>query len=376
MVASCEKRGGLWIYEQYRRHYNLYIKDFDSISREYRIPLFEVTVQPGDKPDALDPMNPSAMLPPAGPSPRLTLFPQTRFSFIEDTVQLLLTSCLASLIHLLQMLHTLYPMPKDQSKNMAYRLLRWFQGNVGYYNTLATPFAESFVQVSHSGDEYQYLAAMYPIITIENAVDYEHRKTAERFLRSVQQKGPRDFPLITQARYSRRFDFQRESRLWSELSYNDVGPEAVQSGRALFEYSCGDLDTITLDLERTMDIESENEQTPLHQLILVEPLWTIVFPSSSKSCECFNMSFVLSDLGHVFLYRNEKIEDRNPLAARGLWDQTSLGSSISWAYLFTHALDKIDKYRAQYMPLYRVRLARIVRSLSQTMDSTLTTFRM
>lgn len=180
------------------------------------------------------------------------------------------------------MLHGLYPLPKDLAKNMAYRLLRWFQSNAGYFNTLATPFAKSFTQTSYDGAKYLYLAAMYPVIGIEDATDYRSRKAMERFLQSMQPKDPKDFPSITRARYGRRFDFNQESRLRQELNYDDIRPEAMQSARALFEYSCADADTLDLDLEQAMDIKAHDTAFLRRQLIQIEPLWVLVFPSSSE----------------------------------------------------------------------------------------------
>lgn len=90
MVGSFERRGDPWVYDQYRRHYIVWIRDFAPTVREYQIPLLEVTVRPaGGSELLLEPANLSELLPPAATSPRLILFPQTRFSLIEDTVQLL-----------------------------------------------------------------------------------------------------------------------------------------------------------------------------------------------------------------------------------------------------------------------------------------------
>jgi hypothetical protein len=164
--------------------------------------------------------------------------------------------------------------------------LQCFQGNNGYYNVLPSPFANSFTPKSFGGQglrDFRYLAAMYPVIDFEFVADYEKRKRLERFITSMQHQNPKLFPTISQWRYSRTFDFTKESQLRAELSQDDVRPERIQSARALFEYACGDHNTLELDFRQTLVLEGIESKVANGKtsLLVVDPFWLLVFPKSS-----------------------------------------------------------------------------------------------
>jgi hypothetical protein len=166
---------------------------------------------------------------------------------------------------------------------MAHTLLHRFQAHNGYHNVFPDPFADYFVQKAHDSRDYCYLAAMYPVIDFEFVVDYEKRKISERFVTSMQRQTlseSKGIPLISRWRYSRKFDFAEESTLRTESFQGESCPERIQSARALFEYACGDHDTIELD-RRQVSVEFHGLK-PLRRthLLVVDPLWLIVFPDA------------------------------------------------------------------------------------------------
>lgn len=170
---------------------------------------------------------------------------------------------------------------------MSHKLLQRFQGGNGFYNAFPTPFTELFFQQSFDGGVYEILATIYPVIEFEFVSDYEKRKRAEKVVSKMQPQSPKAYPVISQWRYSRKFDFVGESQLSAELSPDDTSPEQIQSGRALFEYSCAELDTLELDRKQCHILEG-NESNVLHNphLLVVDPLWVIFFPKSSKFLYC------------------------------------------------------------------------------------------
>ena len=163
---------------------------------------------------------------------------------------------------------------------MSYTLLPYFRGTAGYYNSLATPFTNHISQRSYIGKDIAYLAAMYPVINLEFLKEYKARKVSERDISFMQRHGRTGFPAIAQARYSRRFDFPEEIQLRAEMPYGGDGPERVQSGRALFEFACGEVDTMGLDEHQTSILEGleRNLSRPAH-ILVVEPLWILAFPN-------------------------------------------------------------------------------------------------
>ena len=162
---------------------------------------------------------------------------------------------------------------------MSNKLSKYFQGPAGYYNGLVNPFTETFRQTLYNGKDFQYFAALYPIIDSEFATEYERRKMSEKCISLIQRQSIQACPAITQWRYSRRFDFAEESLHQSELLVSQDRRQSVQSARGLFEYSCGELDTLGLDLRQISLLESEAQEKCLLQ---VDPLWLLVFTDSSK----------------------------------------------------------------------------------------------
>ena len=76
-----------WLFQEYRR-YAIWVLDLSQSLKEYRIPLIELTVD--SKSDSLEFAaraceDAARILPRSGRS-RFVLFPQTRFSFVEDEV--------------------------------------------------------------------------------------------------------------------------------------------------------------------------------------------------------------------------------------------------------------------------------------------------
>ena len=168
---------------------------------------------------------------------------------------------------------------------MAHKLLHRFQGNNGYYNVLPTTFFDSFTHPSHTGHSVRYFAAMYPVIELEFVSDYENRKKTELFITSLQEQKRRNLPAISQARYARKFDLKEESILEAEVRKEDTCPERIQSARALFEYACGDHDTLALDARQTSLLEgSESGTRDGKHLLVVDPLWILIFPGSGTRC--------------------------------------------------------------------------------------------
>ena len=160
---------------------------------------------------------------------------------------------------------------------MSYSLLPCFRGTAGYYNSLPSPFATCISQRSN-GKNIDYLAAMYPVVKLEFLKDYKTRKVSERDTSFMQRHGRNGFPAIAQARYSRRFDFPEEIQLRAEAPYGECGPERLQSGRALYEFACGEVDTMGLDEQQTSVLEGRerNSSGPAH-ILVIEPLWILAF---------------------------------------------------------------------------------------------------
>lgn len=315
-----------WLYKQYRQ-YGIRIQDFGDKIKQYRVPLIEIAVAPNQ-----NPANPalfqkstyalvSRMLPERTSAFRVVIFPQTRYSFIEDEI-----------------FHALYPLPEEEAKLMSHTLLQRFQANDGYHNVFPDPFADSFVQKTHDFRDFRYLAAMYPVIDFEFVLDYERRKKSERFVTLMQQQTLRDskgIPAISQWRYSRKFDFAEESTLRTESFQGDSCAERIQSARALFEYACGDHDTIGLDCRQ---ISAEHNESRTHRqthLLVVDPLWLIIFPDADTICA----------------FRNENMVDH----FEDIW-----GKSIdpqNWGQVLVRIVNNADKCMGSYEPTYRKRLS-------------------
>ena len=167
---------------------------------------------------------------------------------------------------------------------MSYNLLAILRGSAGYYNALSNPVIKQFVQTSYDKHDAFYVVAMYPVINFEHLAEYESRKSSELAVKAIQKHGSAGLPAIAQARYLRRFDFPSEINLACHDSHLDEdGPERTQSARALYEYACGDVNTLPLDKKQICVLESGERypsQPPL--LLTIEPLWLIAFPSQGQ----------------------------------------------------------------------------------------------
>jgi hypothetical protein len=85
-----------WLYKQYRQ-YAIRVQDFGETIKQYHIPLIDATVTPAPHPDSpalsestncdlISQMAPQPLHRGGSSSCRLIIFPQTRYSFIEDEV--------------------------------------------------------------------------------------------------------------------------------------------------------------------------------------------------------------------------------------------------------------------------------------------------
>ena len=181
-----------------------------------------------------------------------------------------------------QIFQSLFSLHDEQFKIMSYDLLPYFCGAAGYYNSLASPFTNRILQRSYAGMDITYLAALYPVVTFEYLDEYENRKISEREISSMQRHGGTGFPAIAHARYSRRFDFREEIALHGDDLYEHP-PEGVQSGRALYEFVGGEVDTMALDKRQTSVLENlEREPRRKPHILVVEPIWILAFPNEGR----------------------------------------------------------------------------------------------
>lgn len=164
---------------------------------------------------------------------------------------------------------------------MSHRLFHRFQGPLGHYNGFAAPFTEYFRQQNYKGEKFCYFAALYPVINYDFEFDYESRKRSEKIVSVIQRQDTTAYPTISRWRYSRKFDATSEISLQppSEQGFSSAG---VQSARGLFEYSCGELDTLALDLRQASLLEESHSDSSSRCLLQVDPMWLIVFPDSGK----------------------------------------------------------------------------------------------
>ena len=250
---------------------------------------------------------------------------------------------------------------------MSHNILQHFQGTTGYYNTLANPFADSFVQNSLDNHEYTFLAAIYPIIDFEFLIDYEQRKVSERSVSSVQRHNRNDYPTIGQYRYCRKFDFAGESQLGGNLSQDEDFPEKIHSARGLFEYACGEFDTLSLDRQQTSILEGhDNRGSRRSHLLVVDPLWVLVFPESSihpsTSIKWYYPILIESRAdscpGTICMFRNETIGSNVDDRFKEIWEQQR--NIHGWADILVQIIRKADRCMGSYEPTYRKRLAKLV----------------
>ena len=165
---------------------------------------------------------------------------------------------------------------------MSYNLLPYFRGTAGYYNSFPSPFTNHILQRSYVGMDITYLAALYPVVRFEHLDEYENRKKSERDIASMQQHGSTGFPAIAQARYSRRFDFPEEINLHADDLHGGNPPERVQSGRALYEFAGGEVDTMALDRRQTSVASLERDERQKPHILVVEPIWILAFPTQGR----------------------------------------------------------------------------------------------
>ena len=181
-----------------------------------------------------------------------------------------------------QIFQSLFSLHDEQFKIMSYNLLPYFRGTAGYYNSFASPFTDRILQRSYAGMDITYLAALYPVVDFEYLDEYESRKISERDISSMQRHGGIGFPAIAQARYSRRFDFPRDITLHADDRHGNP-PERVQSGRALYEFAGGEVDTMALDKRQTSVLESlERDARQKPYVLVVEPIWILAFPTEGR----------------------------------------------------------------------------------------------
>lgn len=164
---------------------------------------------------------------------------------------------------------------------MSSTLFTRFQGPAGYYNGMASPFADSFLQHSYDGTTFHYLAALYPVIELEYVSAYRTRKRSEHFVSHIQRQKLQTYPAITQWRYARRFDFAEETQNRSGSYATPYYLQGMQSARGLFEYSCGDLDTVSLDLQQTSLVEEKHSKSNDPCVLQIDSMWLLTFVKSS-----------------------------------------------------------------------------------------------
>ncbi|MCJ1397255.1 hypothetical protein MMC11_000447 [Xylographa trunciseda] len=326
-VSSCEGRPDTrWLHEQYRR-YAIRIHDYGSQLMQYHIPLIDATVAVGKHPilfEAAAPNTVSMMLPLTSGRFRLAMFPQTRYSFIEDEI-----------------FQAIYPLPEEQVSIMSHKLLSYFQGSRGHYNTSAVPFTELFHQQSYDGEEFEYFAALYPVMNFEFSADYEARKRSERLAASMQEQDRTKYPKISQWKYSRRFDFADENHHRVASVPDQDRSEGIHSARGLFEYSCGELDTLRLDLRQASLGDENNPAAGSQSVLVVDPLWLLVFPRSRTICA----------------FRNESTGSRNEAPFEDTVEP--IRHTSDWPLVLLRIVNEADESMGSYEPIYRTRLAKL-----------------
>ncbi|KUJ16671.1 uncharacterized protein LY89DRAFT_684771 [Mollisia scopiformis] len=332
-----------WLYSQYRQ-YGIRIQDFGETIQKYHIPFIDVTGNPDVPYDShlkfrntsrylMSRMAPRPFSQGVSSTCRLIIFPQTRYSFIED-----------------EMFHSLYPLPEEQAKLMAHKLLHRLQGNSGYFNALPNPYTDSFTQKTYDGRSvraFQYFAALYPVIEFQFVDDYNNRKATEKFITSIQKQDLKGFPTISQGRYSRKFDLAEESKFRSTVLHGDTCPERIQSARALFEYACGDHDTLKLDARQTSLLGDFEASISIEKrLIVVDPLWILIFPESDTICA----------------FRNESMDD----PFKEIWGD--MNGPQDMGHLLIQLVNNADKCMGSYESIYRKRLSSLQFQLHSTGD--------
>lgn len=242
---------------------------------------------------------------------------------------------------------------------LSLHLRNLLQGPLGYHNALAVPFTEDFHPQDFKGKRFSYFAALYPVINYEFMVDYENRKRFERVVPHLQCQDRGGFPVISQSRYSRKFDFTDESLFQSARQSSRDIPEGIQSARALFEYSCGDLDTLSLDRQQTSLLEEQQVEPGSHGLLQVDPLWLLIFPESGITSRLHSL-IPLADVRQmsdtICAYRN----DRTNSQVHGAFDDLgNTEDAPKWCQVLLQYVNNADNCLGCYEPTYRARLAKL-----------------
>lgn len=192
---------------------------------------------------------------------------------------------------------------------------------------------------------------------------------SERSISSVQRHSRDEYPAIGQYRYCRKFDFAGESQLLVDVSQDEDVPEKIQSARGLFEYACGEFDTLSLDRQQTSILEGDdNRGSRRSHLLVVDPLWVLVFPESSihpsASIEWYKPILINpradSCPGTVCVFRNETIGSNVNDQFKEIWEHHR--NVRGWADILVQIIRKSDRYMGSYEPTYRKRLAKLVSS--------------
>ncbi|MCJ1384721.1 hypothetical protein MMC17_007839 [Xylographa soralifera] len=240
---------------------------------------------------------------------------------------------------------------------MSHKLLSYFQGSRGHYNTSAVPFTELFRQRSYDGGEFAYFAALYPVVNFEFTTDYEARKRSERLVALMQVQDRTKYPKISQWKYSRRFDFADENH---HRAASLDRPEGIHSARGLFEYSCGELDTLRLDLRHATLADVNNPSSDSQSVLVVDPLWLLVFPKSSNTRKLTtrvehdpNREYT----GTICAFRNESTGSRIEAPFEDSFEQ--IRHTSDWCLVLMRIVNEADESMGSYEPIYRTRLAKL-----------------
>jgi hypothetical protein len=113
--------------------------------------------------------------------------------------------------------------------------------------------------------------------------DYEDRKLSEKIALYIQHQKIANLPLISQWRYSRRFDLAEDIPAAVDVSRLDSTPESIQTSRGLYEYSFPEFETLHLDKKQTVVRQQQMKksyQPP--QLLVIDSLWLVAFPDKGK----------------------------------------------------------------------------------------------
>jgi hypothetical protein len=250
---------------------------------------------------------------------------------------------------------------------MAQKLLNYFLCGPGFFNSLSPSFTKEF-HLTLFDNQCRYFAANYPLIDFESVETYMTRKKSELVIREIQQQSRDLLPSIAQGRYSRKFDLAGETLFRREFSdfYN---AEGIQSARALREYQCGDVDTTDLDLRQTSVLEGlelmnkEKKYKDKSYLLVVKPLWVIVFPESGQqlfSPPPLELCFLtLQILDTLTIY----MDGPQNVSLSDLSSHEMVNKLHDWPTVLINVIKAVDKSTGVYKDAFRTRLSKLVRPL-------------